>query len=143
EKAEADEEQERCSVQQDEHPIGAANFLDLDHYSLVAELLGDVRSRLLKDADVELAVRRILILALKLVNVRSDVKDDLANFVALHLVHELAVAGFFLAGLRAVAGDQLPENHAQEDDQDPKKNCFCRGTRIHVTLTENRELQNP
>src|SRR5262249_55432840 len=143
EEAEANQKEEGRSIEKDNDPIATANFLDLDHHALVTELLGDIWRGFLEYADVELAIRGASVLALQLVDVLRDVESDFANIACFDFLHEFAVAGLLFAGLRAVVGDKLPENHAQKDDKNPEQNCFCRGTRIHVTLTKPLNCRNP
>ena len=57
EKAETDEQKQWRSVQQNQNPIAAANFLHLDLNTLVPQLLGDVGSGFLEDGHVKFLVR--------------------------------------------------------------------------------------
>ncbi len=135
EQAEAHKKNQRRGVQQDQHPVPAAHFLHLDLHGLVPQRLGDFGSILLSNDGAELLVLGFGVFALELVAVGREVHGDFLDLARVNLCHQQAVAGFVLARLRCVCGHQLPEHHAQKDDGDPKQNCFCRGTRIHVVLT--------
>src|SRR3989454_1784092 len=135
EQAEAHKKNQRRSVQQDQHPVPAAHFLHLDLDGLVPQRFGNFRGIFLGDDGAELLVLGFGVFALELVAVGREVHGDFLDLASVDLCHQQAIAGFVLARLRCVCGHQLPEHHAQKDNGDPKQNCFCRGTRIHVVLT--------
>src|SRR5882724_11197959 len=145
EKAETDEKNQRSSVKKNENPIAAAHFFDLDGDALIAKLFGNIWRGFLENADMELTIAGASVFALEFVDIGSDVQRNFLDVSRFDLLHELAEARFILARLRAVGGHQLPEHHAQKDNRDPKEYGFCRGTRIHCTLTKipkSLNLQN-
>src|SRR5438552_3073400 len=133
--AETNEKNQRGSVQKNQYPVTAAHFYYFDRYALVAQGLGQPCRILLEYRCVEFAVRGPDVFPFQLVAVRRKVHGYFFDVAGIDLLHELAVAGFILARLSPIGGHQLPKHHAQEDDRDPKENCFCRGARIHVVLT--------
>ena len=135
EEDEAGEEQEREGVQKDKDPVTATDFLDIKLDGLVAKSFGNLGSIFLGNGDVELAVDGSNVFPLKLVAVGGQIERDLFHIAFIDLGHELAIARSFLASSLAVAGNQLPEHDAQEDDGDPEENRFCRRTGIHISLT--------
>src|SRR5467141_2715710 len=135
EQTEAHEKNQRRGVQQDQHPVAAAHFLHLQLYGLVPQGLRHRRRFFLRNGDLEFHVRGLDVLALQIVAVRGEIHRHFLHLARIDLGHPHAVRGSILARLCPVGGHQLPEHHAQKDDRDPKENCFCRGTGIHVDLT--------
>src|SRR6266481_4092327 len=126
---------QRRGVQQDQHPVAAAHFFHLQLDRLVPQGFRDRRRFFLRNGDLEFHVRGLDVLALQVVAVRRKVHRHFLHLARIDLGHPHAIRGSILARLCPVRGHQLPEHHAQKDDRDPKENCFCCGTRIHVVLT--------
>ena len=98
-------------------------------------MLGQVRSGFLEHRQMKLMIRGPNVFSLQLVAIRREIQRHFLHVAGVDLAHELTVARFILARLRAIGGYKFPEHHAQENDGDPKKNGFRRGTGIHVDLT--------
>ena len=135
EENEACKEKEWESVEEDQDPITAADFLDVELNGFVAESLGDFGRVFLGDGDTELAVGRASVFSLELVAVRREIERDFLDVALIDLGHEFAVAGAVLASGLAVAGHQPPEHDAQEDNGDPEEDRFGGRTGIHSNLT--------
>src|SRR5882762_6632437 len=120
EQAEAHQQKQRQSVQQDDQPIAAANFLHIDAHLFVAQRLAQIRSVFLKDGGVEFLVGRLGVFALQLIAVRRKIHGYFLDVTLLDVGHELAVGGSIFAGRLAVLRDKLPEHHAQQHDRKPE-----------------------
>src|SRR5262249_30150062 len=130
EQAKTDEEKERQSVQQDNQPVAAADFLYFDENGLVAKLLGEVGSGFLKNRDVEFLVG-LYVLTLQLVAVGREIHGDLFDVALIYMGHEFTEAGLVFASRLTVGRDQLPEHDSEKHDREPEQNGFCCRTGIH------------
>src|SRR5882724_5338243 len=124
EQTKADEENERSSVQQNQNPVAAADFLNLDLDGLVPKSLCDLGRIFLGDDRAELLVWGFGVFALQLVAVRREVHGDFLDLIRVDLGHQQAVTWLFLSRLRTVGGNQFPEHDAQKHNGKPEENCF-------------------
>src|SRR5882724_2828918 len=124
EQTKANKKNEWGSVQQNQNPVPAADFLHLDLDGLVPKSLGDLGCIFLGDDGAKLLVWGFGVFALQLVAVGREVHRDFLDFIRVDLGHQQTVTRLFLSRLRAVGGNQLPEHDAQEHDGKPEENCF-------------------
>ena len=117
------QQKQRRRIQQEGDPVRAIDFLDVDQDLLVAQGLGQIRSRFLEDRGTEF-LGGLAIFAFHFVARGGEVQRDFLDVAAVHLRHKLAVAGFFLTGRRVALRDQRPEQNAQHDDKQPKHDRF-------------------
>ena len=113
------QQKQRRRIQQESDPVGAIDFLDVDQNLLVAQRLGQIGSGFLENRGAEF-LGGLAPFAFDFVAVGGEVQRDFLDVAAVHLRHELAVAGFFFAGRLAALRDQRPEQDAQHDDEQPK-----------------------
>ena len=116
---ESHEQKERRGIQQERNPVGAVHFLDVDQDLLVAQGLGQIRRGFLENGGAEF-LGGLAPFAFNFVACRRKVQSDFFHIAAIHLRHELAVAGFFLASRLAALGDERPQQHGQHDDEQPE-----------------------
>ena len=120
---ERDQQKQRRRIQQERDPVRAIDFLDVDQNLLVAQRLGQIGSGFLENRGAEF-LGGLAPFAFHFVAVGGEIQGDFLDVAAVHLRHELAVAGFFLAGRLAALRDQRPEQDAQHDDEQPKHDGF-------------------
>src|SRR5882672_9539491 len=124
EQTKANKKNEWGSVQQNQNPVTAADFLHLDLDGLVPKSLCDLGRIFLGDDGAELLVWRFGVFALQLVAVGREVHGDFLDLIRVDLGHQQAVTWLFLSRLRTVGGNQFPEHDAQKHNGKPEENCF-------------------
>ena len=130
EQAETNEEEERQSVQQNNQPVAAADFLHFDEDRFIAKLLGEIGSGFFKNSDVEFLVG-LDVFALQLIAVGREIHGDLFDVALIHVGHEFAEARLVFASRLAVGRHKLPEHDSEKHDREPEQNGFCCRTGIH------------
>src|SRR5579859_755015 len=120
EQAEANQQQQRQRVQQNNQPVSTANFLYIDEDRLIAQHFAQVWSIFLENGGAELFVGWLYVFALQFIAVGGKIHCDFLDVALLDVGHELAVAGGILALGLAVLRNQPPEHHAQQHDGEPE-----------------------
>ncbi len=115
----ATSKKQRRGVQQECNPVGAIHFLDVDQNLLVAQGLGQIGGGFLENRGAEF-LGGLAPFAFDFVAGGRKIQRDFLDVAAVHLRHELAVAGFLLARRLAALGDKRPQQHGQHDDEQPE-----------------------